>query len=239
MNDNDTEYQRRLGYYSSLDDQSLQRAYEAGPAGFREERTWRIVEAEHLRRQLTPTGTSAPSFVAAPESDPMTEKDTTLDVDEPEYDMVAFERYIGPRWRSYYSDVFRIYAGRGDGVSLPLVERWNWAAFFFQGWFLYRRCYGWFIGLGLATNALLRVFREDAVGTLAVLVASHVVFGAVGNAAVYNRARNVVRESRRHFTSPEERLRWVEKVGGVHKWFGSLWIAGEVVAYMYVATLLV
>ena len=52
-----------------------------------------------------------------------------------------YEAAIGPKKKTYYVDRFEVFDENGPGLH----PSWNWAAFFFTGfWALYRKLYGWF-----------------------------------------------------------------------------------------------
>ena len=60
-----------------------------------------------------------------------------------------YETAIGEKNLDYYIGKFHAFDEKGAGLHAS----WNWAAFFFTGfWALYRKLYGWFVAwVGILT----------------------------------------------------------------------------------------
>ena len=65
--------------------------------------------------------------------------------EEVDFDLEQLRAYVDQGWNSHYRRVFTrlLAAERGTGTR---GWTWNWAAFSFPLWFLYRKLYGWSFG---------------------------------------------------------------------------------------------
>lgn len=146
-----------------------------------------------------------------------------------------YEPAIGEKNQDYYVAKFEDFDQQGPGLHAS----WNWAAFFFSGfWALYRKMYGWFFAWwGLATVAGIfeRVQSAGFQQTLAAaLVVMWLTFSAFANSLYHAKVKANIAAAQK--SSPD--ILWVSKRlrsnAGVHAWvpiaFGAISVIGIVAA---------
>ncbi len=132
-----------------------------------------------------------------------------------------YEAAIGTRNRPYYLDKFETFDEHGPGLH----PSWNWAAFFFTGfWALYRKLYGWFVGwicmfgfLGVM-NIVTAKSPTGAfwvlVGNLAIVVG----FSAYANSLYHAKTKARIAAAKKSSTDTARVIRRLSAGSGVHMW---------------------
>ncbi len=99
-----------------------------------------------------------------------------------------YEAAIGERNQSYYLSKFENFDTQGPGLHAS----WNWAAFFFTGfWALYRKMYGWFFAWILFA-AVVRVALDSPTwssSALSVLSVATISFSIVANSLYHQKVK--------------------------------------------------
>lgn len=138
-----------------------------------------------------------------------------------------YEAAIGPKRKLYYVDRFEIFDENGPGLH----PSWNWAAFFFTGfWALYRKLYSWFaiwIFVFAALGFLNIISRNSTIGTLLVGIgnlAIVVTFAVYANSLYHKKIKALI-DAAQQTSSDGTRLKKRLTIGGgVHTWVAvSLW----------------
>ena len=135
--------------------------------------------------------------------------------------MSPYEAAIGERSRNYYLSKFEGFDEQGPGFHVS----WNWAAFFFTGfWALYRKMYGWFMAwvfilifFGLAGRAAL----TSPAGSFWVIVANFAVvisFAAYANSLYHRKVKGRIAAKQKPNLDALQVSRRLSAGGGVHMW---------------------
>jgi len=132
-----------------------------------------------------------------------------------------YEAYIGENRRSRYLDKFL----RFDLQPTKWMSGWNWAAFFFTGfWALSRKMYGWFFAFW-ALLAVSSPLEKTAPGlSLLLLIIPQILFASYADALYYRKAKRTIASASR-IDDPTMRIQHLRKKGGVHSWIIWLCIA--------------
>jgi hypothetical protein len=142
---------------------------------------------------------------------------------------------IGEKNRGYYLAKFQAFDEQGPGLHAS----WNWAAFFFTGfWALYRRMYGWFFAC-VAANAAALTFAKvpNAPVYQAVLIVFCLLwlaFAIFADSLYYRRVKARIFAARRSNSDAAHVCMRLHATGGVLVWapivFGSIPVVGIVAA---------
>lgn len=132
-----------------------------------------------------------------------------------------YEAYIGENRRTRYLDKFLGF----DLQPTKWMSGWNWAAFFFTGfWALSRKMYGWFFAF-LALLAVSSPLEKTAPGlSLLFLIIPQILFAIYADALYYRKAKRTIASASR-IDDPTMRIQHLRKKGGVHSWIIWLCIA--------------
>jgi hypothetical protein len=148
-----------------------------------------------------------------------------------------YEAAIGTRNQPYYLDKFETFDENGPGLH----PSWNWAAFFFTGfWALYRKLYGWFLGwicifsflgvMNIVTSKSPSGALWVAVGNLAVVAG----FAAYANSLYHAKTKARIAAAKKSCTDAARVNRRLSAGSGVHMWLpiglGTLFSLGILVA---------
>lgn len=106
--------------------------------------------------------------------------------------MSFYEAAIGERNQNYYLSKFENFDAQGPGLHAS----WNWAAFFFTGfWALYRKMYGWFVAwifipffLGIADKVATKT-STGALWPLAVNLVVWIGFTVYANSLYHHKVK--------------------------------------------------
>lgn len=142
---------------------------------------------------------------------------------------------LGEKNSAYYLDKFHAFDEKGPGLHAS----WNWAAFFFTGfWALYRKMYGWFFAWW-AVGTVLTVFSKVqnseinqilgiATGTL------WVAFSLYANAIYHRKIKARIATSQKSTSDAAQVDRRLASGSGVNTWaayvFASVPVIGIVAA---------
>jgi Protein of unknown function (DUF2628) len=146
-----------------------------------------------------------------------------------------YENALGQKNQSYYLEKFEDFDEQGPGLKLS----WNWAAFFFTGfWALYRKMYGWFFAWwAVATVVTMYSKVQHPQGNQILGIVAGVLWVAFSIYAnsLYHRKINARMVSTQKATSDATRLsKRLRARSGVLMWvpivFGGIPIVGIVAA---------
>ena len=132
-----------------------------------------------------------------------------------------YETAIGKKNQTYYLDKFETFDEKGAGLH----PSWNWAAFFFTGfWALYRKLYGWFLGwiciFGFL-GVMNRVASKAPSGAFWLAVGNLIVvtgFAAYANSLYHSRVKARIAAAQKSGADASRVRRRLSSVAGVHLW---------------------
>ena len=146
-----------------------------------------------------------------------------------------YDDALGSKRRDYYRDKFEDFDQKGEGWH----PSWNWAAFFFTGfWALYRKMYGWAFAWLVAFTIFGVLGRNPSnkasfwllVWNLAVVVS----FATFSNAIYHRKIKARIAAARLSNPDPSRVSRRLIAGGGVHAWvliaLGAIPVMGIVAA---------
>jgi hypothetical protein len=146
-----------------------------------------------------------------------------------------YEDAIGQKNQGYYLYKFEDFDERGPGVKLS----WNWAAFFFTGfWALYRKMYGWFFAwgfFGTVGTMLMKVPSPQIQQWVGLAyMACFLGFAAYANSIYHHKVKKRIASAQRPNSDAARVSRRLSAGGGVHAWmpivFGAIPVVGIVAA---------
>lgn len=143
-----------------------------------------------------------------------------------------YEAAIGEKNQAYYLDKFEQFDEYGNGLHAG----WNWAAFFFSGfWVLYRKMYGWFFAMWAFVtiiNMAEKLNPPPAVGLL--YLAPGICFAIFGNSLYHRKIKAQIANAQGSNTDDRKVIRRLKASSGVHTWalyvFGVILVIGIVAA---------
>jgi len=130
-----------------------------------------------------------------------------------------YEAAIGTKNQTYYLDKFETFDEKGGGLH----PSWNWAAFFFTGfWALYRKLYGWFLGwiciFGFL-GVMNRIASKSPSGAFWLTVGNLVVvmgFAAYANSLYHLKVKARIAGAQKSGPDASRVRRRLSSVAGVH-----------------------
>ena len=146
-----------------------------------------------------------------------------------------YQAAIGDKNQDYYIAKFEDFDQHGPGLQVS----WNWAAFFFTGfWALYRRMYGWFVVWWVMATIIVvfeKVPNVQIHQLLAVVVGVlWLGFGALANALYHRNVRARIAAVQKASTDGAWVTRRLHASSGVLAWvpfvFGGIPVIGIVAA---------
>jgi hypothetical protein len=144
-----------------------------------------------------------------------------------------YDDALGSKSRDYYLNKFEDFDQIGEGWS----PSWNWAAFFFTGfWALYRKLYGWFFVwwlFGTVGAVLVKVpspFIQQGVGIA--YFASFFVFSIYANSIYHRKIKARIAAAQRASSDPARVSRRLIAGSGVHAWVLVVALAIPVIGIM-------
>lgn len=149
--------------------------------------------------------------------------------------MSLYEAAIGERSRNYYLSKFEVFDEQGPGLHAS----WNWAAFFFTGyWALYRKMYVWFFAwwaVGTVGTILIKVPDSQFQRWVGLgYVACSLGFGAYANSFYHRKVKARIATAQKPNSDASRVSRRLTAGGGVHMWvpigLGGLTLLGIVAA---------
>lgn len=149
--------------------------------------------------------------------------------------MGLYEAAIGEKCQNYYVSKFEDFDEQGPGLHAS----WNWAAFFFTGyWALYRKMYVWFVAwlVALTFMGILSKIQsvEFARGLLLVNVILWLGFTAYANSLYHRKIRARIAAAQNQKLDASRVSKRLSAGAGVHMWvpigLGGLTILGVVAA---------
>ena len=146
-----------------------------------------------------------------------------------------YDEAIGSKNRDYYLDKFEDFDQREAGWHVS----WNWAAFFFTGfWALYRKMYGlffawWAVGTVLAVFS--KVQNSEISQTLGIMTGILLfAFSLYANTLYHRKIKKRIASAQRSHSDASRVSRRLSVGGGVHGWmpivFGAIPVIGIVAA---------
>ena len=127
-----------------------------------------------------------------------------------------YEAAIGERNQAYYLDKFEQFDEKGDGFHIS----WNWAAFFFSGfWALSRKMYRWFFAMwvfAVIINMVEKLNVPPAVGLL--FLAPGLCFAIFGNSLYHRKVKAQIASAQKSDADELKVIRRLNSSGGVHTW---------------------
>lgn len=146
-----------------------------------------------------------------------------------------YETALGQKNLDYYLDKFHGFDNKGPGFHAS----WNWAAFFFTGfWSLYRKMYVWFFAWW-AVGTVLTIYAKvqnselnQILGTMSGVL--WVAFTLYANALYHRKIKARIVSARKANLDAEQVNRRLSSSSGVHTWvayiFGGLPVVGILAA---------
>lgn len=135
-----------------------------------------------------------------------------------------YEAAIGERNQAYYLDKFEQFDEKGDGFHIS----WNWAAFFFSGfWALSRKMYRWFFAMwafAVIVNMVEKLNVPPAVGLL--FLAPGLCFAIFGNSLYHRKVKAQIASAQKSDADELKVIRRLNSSGGVHTWV--LYVVGVI-----------
>lgn len=143
-----------------------------------------------------------------------------------------YEAAIGERNQAYYLDKFEHFDDAGDGFHAS----WNWAAYFFTGfWALYRKMYGWFFAtfaFVIILNIAMKLNPAPAVGLL--YLVPGFCFAIFGNSLYHRKVKAQIANAQESNNDDRKVIKRLNASSGVHRWalyiFGPISVIGIVAA---------
>jgi curved DNA-binding protein CbpA len=139
-----------------------------------------------------------------------------------------YRAYLGEKNTDYYLKKFEAFDQKGDGLHAS----WNWPAFLFVVWELYRKLYGWFFAL-LVTYSVLNFLPGS--WSLLMLI-PWFGFAIFANSLYHNQVKKKIAATQPVARSNDELLQLLRHKGGVHAWviwaFFTVFIFGILVAVL-------
>ena len=146
-----------------------------------------------------------------------------------------YEAAIGEKNSGYYTEKFHTFDKKGPGLHAS----WNWAAFFFTGfWALYRKMYAWFFAWW-AVVAVGGVFfkmpnPQIEQGVALAYIACFLGFAAYANALYHRKVKVKITDAQRSISDPSRLNEGLSAGSGVNKWVpvvcGAIPVVGIVAA---------
>lgn len=165
-------------------------------------------------------------------TDPKTNDGQHLHTNQP---VEHYGAALGHKNSDYYVGKFLAFDEKGPGLHAS----WNWAAFFFTGfWALYRKMYGWFFVwwvLGTVGTTLLKVPNPQIQrGVGIAYIACCLGFAIFGNALYHRKINARIKASRKSNSDASRVSKGLNKGSGVHTWvaivFGAIPVLGILAA---------
>lgn len=133
--------------------------------------------------------------------------------------MGLYEAAIGERNQNYYINKFEDFDDKGPGLHAS----WNWAAFFFTGfWALYRKMYGWFFAwwfiatVGTIFGKVPNSQIQSVVGLIT--LASLFGFSAYANSLYHRKVKAKIAAAQKSNSDASRVSRRLSAASGVNKW---------------------
>jgi hypothetical protein len=142
---------------------------------------------------------------------------------------------IGDKSQDYYLGKFEDFDDKGPGLHAS----WNWAAFFFTGfWALYRKMYGWFFAWWfIATvGVVFEKVPNSAIQLVVALItlASLLCFSAYANSLYHHKIKKRIAAAQKSNADVARVSRRLSAASGVNKWVpivcGAVPVIGVVAA---------
>ncbi|MHB1201348.1 MAG: DUF2628 domain-containing protein [Polaromonas sp.] len=152
---------------------------------------------------------------------------------EPLTSMQLYEAFVGEQRHDRYLEIFQ----RFDARPTKMRVGWNWAAFFFTGfWALHRKMYGWFFVLWAVVAISGALDKASPGGGFFVSLIPWIAFSIYADALYYRRAKRKIAKASR-IDDPSRVLEYLRKKGGVHK--SVLWVCLSILAIGVIAPVLI
>lgn len=140
--------------------------------------------------------------------------------------MGLYEDSIGTKSQDYYLNKFENFDQIGEGWN----PSWNWAAFFFTGfWALYRKMYGWFFAWWLfGTIGSMFMKSENHLvkqGLGIAYLASFFGFAIYANSIYHRKLKSKIAAAQQSTTNTARVNRRLIAGGGVHAWVPNAFMA--------------
>ena len=147
------------------------------------------------------------------------------------FDAISIENLykaaVGERNQIYYLTKFEQFDREGQGPS----PTWNWPAFLFADlWALYRKMYGWFLGLwGISILFCIAYYYRAPIEVLISSIAIRIIFAICANSLYHKTIQKKIAAAKRTVKDDRKLLEYLKYKGGVHQWVVWLFVIIPVV----------
>ena len=126
-----------------------------------------------------------------------------------------YEAMLGEKNYIYYLTKFELFDQQGPGLKAS----WNWPAFFFPVWALYRKLYGWFFAI-FCIMFLSNILYKEGSPLLSVIVfiAPWIAFTIYANSLYHNNIKKKIAFAQLTVQDETKLLEYLRYKGGVHTW---------------------